>query len=88
MILRNPWTVKTYITNYDESVFNSAIGNPIGVIYEPIAVAVKKENGTKYRFIAKVTPLTFPPESHFAVVDITEPRNGSPYVTNIYELKD
>lgn len=89
MILRNPWNVKTYVTNYDENIFNSAIGNPLGVIYEPIAVAEKNVNGaTRFRFIAKVTPLTFPPESNFAVVEITEPRNGSPYITNIYEIRD
>lgn len=77
------WTYQSYLTPYDSFIFYNAIGDHPNYFYRPVAVAKQVVNGTNYRFITIAEPKTNNLSAHFAVVDIYQPLNGKPYVTNI-----
>lgn len=77
------WTYQSYLTPYDSFIFYNAIGDHPYYFYRPVAVAKQVVNGTNYRFITIAEPKNNNLSAHFAVVDIYQPLNGKPYVTNI-----
>lgn len=80
------WTYQSYLTPYDSFIFYNAIGDQSNYFYRPIAVAKQIVNGTNYKFITIAEPKVENLSSHFAIVDIYQPSNGTAYVTKIIPL--
>lgn len=80
------WSYQSYLTPYDSFVFYNGIGRHEDYFYKPVAVAKQVVNGTNYRFICIAEPRVANLSPHFAIVDIYQPINGTPYATNIVPL--
>lgn len=76
------WTPFHRPTKEDLEVFETAMKNIKGVIYEPFSVSTQVVNGTNYRFkcSAQIPPSMVIWE---AMVEIHQPIGGTPTVTKI-----
>jgi hypothetical protein len=78
------WTHYRELTPKDIEIFKEAFKNISGVEYTPTLVSTQIVMGTNYRYRTNVTtPQTSQTETWKATVDIYEPIDSTPYITQI-----
>jgi len=65
------------------NVFNEAMKGLVGVAYTPIEVSTQLVNGVNYRFRCEARIITPNAPKYIALVEIHQPFNGLPIITNI-----
>jgi hypothetical protein len=86
LVLPDWSTYSSDITMEEFYVFDEAMDGFVGVDYNPIAVATQLVSGFNYRFFSNAEVVSLDGASNAAIIEIYVPLDGSPQITDIYQV--
>ena len=83
------WTTfSCKLTKEASQVFETAFKDFVGVVYSPVAFATQVVSGTNYSFFCNAKPVYPNAPNQAAMVNIYQPLEGPPHITEIRPIRD